>query len=49
MLNNFVFKIFNEMKVKTVLTEGKKLDPVVLLCKNMHLDFEDFSVPFQLV
>ena len=26
------------MKVKT--TEGKKT-PVVLVCKNMHLDFED--------
>ena len=34
------------MKVKT--TEGKKT-PVVLVCKNMHLDFEDFSPPFQLI
>jgi len=34
------------MKVKT--TEGKKT-PVVLVCKNMHLDFEDFSAPFQLI
>ena len=23
--------------------------PVVLVCKNMHLDFEDFSAPFQLI